>query len=109
MASSEQVSHRKTESGDHIVKDTNQTLALDWPAAYQIEVQGKLDEHWTDWFSGLTIRAGDESGTCPVTTLTGSVDQAALRGILNRIWDLNLTLISIVPIEAARSLKGGRQ
>lgn len=58
---------------------------------YQIQVQGRLDEDWSDWFSGMTVTF--ESG---VTTLTGPVaDQAALRGILTRIWDLNLTLLSV--------------
>jgi len=58
---------------------------------YQIRVQGKLDEHWSDWFNGMAITS--ESG---ITTLTGAVmDQARLRGILSKIWDLNLTVISV--------------
>ena len=68
----------------------------DGSTTYRIQVQGKLDEGWSDWFRGLTVvfvRANDGS---PVTTLVGPVaDQAALRGILNRIWDLNLTLLSV--------------
>ena len=61
------------------------------PMTYQIQVQGRLDEGWSDWFSGMTVTF--ESG---VTTLTGPVaDQAALRGILTKIWDLNLTLLSV--------------
>jgi hypothetical protein len=89
------------------VKDANQLLALDWPAAYQIELQGRLDEHWTDWFSGLTITvARDKDGTA-ITTLTGTVaDQAALRGILSKIWDLNLTLISVTQIELSPEPEG---
>jgi hypothetical protein len=65
---------------------------------YQIQVQGKLDERWSDWFSGLAVAVGSENP--PVTTLIGSIDQAALRGILTKIWDLNLMLISVVPVEA---------
>jgi len=58
---------------------------------YQIRVQGKLDERWSDWFNGMAITS--ERG---VTKLTGAVmDQARLRGILSKIWDLNLTLISV--------------
>ena len=68
-------------------------------AVYQIKVEGNLDERWSDWFSGLTVVAGSEGEGTPVTTLTGWMDQAALRGILNKIWDLNLTLVSVVPIE----------
>jgi len=65
------------------------------PMTYQIQVQGRLDEDWSDWFSGMTVTFEGS-----VTTLTGPVaDQAALRGILTKIWDLNLTLISITRIE----------
>ena len=73
----------------------NQKPGLDQAAVYQIQVQGKLDESWSDWFSGMTITS--ESG---ITTLTGPVaDQSALRGILSKIWDLNLVLISVTRIE----------
>jgi hypothetical protein len=66
------------------------------PMTYQIQVQGRLDKDWSDWFSGMTVTF--EGG---VTTLTGTVaDQSALRGILTKIWDLNLTLISVRRIEA---------
>jgi len=63
---------------------------------YEIVVRGQLDEKWSEWLSGMTITSlGD------VTTLTGPVpDQAALRGLLSKIWDLNLTLISVTPITA---------
>ena len=67
---------------------------------YQIKVQGKLGEKWSTWFEGLAITSevGDEGAT--VTVFTGSVaDQAALRGILEKIWDLNLTLISVSRVE----------
>jgi hypothetical protein len=64
-------------------------------AVYRISVQGKLDEDWSDWLDGMTITF--ERGT---TTLTGPVaDQSALRGILDRIWDLNLTLISVTRVK----------
>jgi hypothetical protein len=68
-------------------------------AVYQIKVEGTLDERWSDWFSGLALVAGSEGEGAPMTTLTGLMDQAALRGILNKVWDLNLTLLSVVPIE----------
>ncbi len=64
---------------------------------YQIKVQGRLDESWSGWFDRLVITV--EGNT---TTLTGAVvDQAALRGLLSRLWDLNLALISVNPIEPA--------
>jgi hypothetical protein len=65
--------------------------------AYQIKVQGRLDESWSGWFNSMTITFEGDT-----TTLTGAVvDQAALRGILSRLWDLNLALISVNPIEPA--------
>jgi hypothetical protein len=67
--------------------------------AYEIRLHGRLDERWSDWFSGMMVTAQDREDGTPVTTLSGAVDQPALRGILTRIWDLNLTLISVVPIE----------
>jgi hypothetical protein len=63
---------------------------------FQIRVRGTIDQRWEDWFEGMAI-ATDEHVS--VTTLTGTVtDQAALRGILAKLWDLNLDLISIHPI-----------
>jgi hypothetical protein len=63
---------------------------------YRIAVEGGLDTRWAAWFEGLTV-ADDGAGH---TILTGPVaDQAALRGILNKLWDLNLTLVSVRRIE----------
>ena len=71
------------------------------PATYEIQVLGVLDESWSNWFNGMAIASEDASGDSPVTTLTGVVaDQAALRGILERIWNLNLTLLSVNRVEA---------
>jgi hypothetical protein len=73
------------------------------PLTYQIKVQGQLDRDWSDSFSGMAISLqGDH------TTLTGLVsDQAALRGMLNRMWDLNLTLISVfaIPDEPVQAME----
>ena len=71
---------------------------MDTPTApiYRITVQGRLDKGWGEWLTGLSIdTAVDERGSI-VTTLTGAIiDQAALRGLLNRLWDWNLTLIAV--------------
>jgi hypothetical protein len=61
------------------------------PADYQIKVKGKLGSEWSDWFSGMTVESKDD-----VTILTGKLlDQSALHGLLVRIRDLGLPLISV--------------
>ena len=78
------------------MKDTNPPHELDQSTAYQIKVRDRLDDHWMDWFDGLTITFESEGDDVTTTTLTGAVaDQAVLRGILCKLWDLNLTLISV--------------
>jgi hypothetical protein len=66
---------------------------FDRPAVYHIRVKGNLEIRWSDWFGGLSItpQAGD------VTMLTGTVaDQAALHGLLAKIRDLGLPVMSVV-------------
>ena len=74
--------------------DTNMALPVAPPTggAYEIKVQGHLEDYWSDWLGGLAI-SRDAQG---YTHLTGVVpDQAALHGILAQIRDLGLPLISI--------------
>jgi hypothetical protein len=62
------------------------------PEYYEIKIKGHLDERWVEWFGGLTLThlEGD------VTLLSGLLyDQSALHGLLERVRDLNLTLISV--------------
>jgi hypothetical protein len=72
-----------------------QKLTLDRPATYQIKVPGKLDEGWPDWAGRMTITVESAGEGPPVTTLTGTVDQAALQGLLRRLYSLGLPLISV--------------
>ncbi len=66
------------------------------PATYQIQVQGWIAPRWRHWFDDLSVVAETGDDGTRLTTLTGSVvDQAELRGILNKLWDLNLTLIAV--------------
>jgi hypothetical protein len=66
------------------------------PRTYQIRIKGHLGPQWTDWFGGLAITL-DDSGD---TLLTGPViDQAALHGLLRKLRDVGLPLISISPVE----------
>jgi hypothetical protein len=70
-------------------------------AIYEIQVQGALDPGWQQWLSGLAITFNDSSERPATTTLVGPVaDQAALRGLLCKLWDLNLTLVSVRRAEA---------
>jgi hypothetical protein len=63
---------------------------------YQIKVLGQLDPDWSDWFSGMVIEHELDKDGLSLTVLTGTiVDQAALRGILHRLWNLNLVLYSV--------------
>ena len=66
---------------------------------YQIQVQGRLDERWSEWFDGMTIQLDQDDATSSITTLTGHIDQSALHGILARIRDLNLKLLSVTRVE----------
>jgi len=67
---------------------------------YQIRVLGRLDKRRSDWFEGMTMGFERTSDDMLITTLTGSVsDQARLRGILSKLWDLNVALISVTRME----------
>ena len=67
---------------------------------YQIRIKGHLGHQWTDWFEGLTITLGDTGDTL----LTGPViDQAALYGLLKKVRDLGLPLVSVNPVEPGHS------
>jgi len=64
----------------------------------EIRVKGQLDQHWSDWFEGLTITHNDQNET----VLTGPVfDQAALHGLLARLRDLRLPIVSMNLSEVA--------
>ncbi len=68
----------------------------DKPWVYQIKVQGRLHANWSGWLEGLTLTTEGANETA-ITTLTGTVaDQAALRGLLTRLWNLNLIVVSVV-------------
>ena len=66
------------------------------PGVYEIRVKGHLDDKWADWFEGLTITREDNGDTL----LTGPViDQAALHGLLKKVRDLGMPLVSFGPVE----------
>lgn len=66
------------------------------PGPYKIRLKGHLDNRWADWFEGLTITLEDNGETL----LTGTViDQAALHGLLRKVRDLGMPLISVNRLE----------
>jgi len=66
------------------------------PTVYQIRIKGHLGHEWTDWFEGLTITLEEDGNTL----LTGTViDQAALHGLLKKVRDLGMPLLSVCPLE----------
>jgi hypothetical protein len=62
---------------------------------YQIRVPGEISESWSEWVGGMTIAVESEGDGPAVTTLTGTVDQAALQRLLRRLYSLGLPLISV--------------
>ncbi len=74
-------------------------LTLDRPVTYEIKVPGQLNKSWADWATWITIDVESEGESPPVTILTGTFDQAALLGLLRRLYSLGLPLISVICVE----------
>jgi len=69
---------------------------------YQITVEGKIDASWSDSLGGMLLVSRKEADDMIVTTLSGVLtDQAALRGLLNRLWDLNLVVRAVQQVDPA--------
>ena len=66
------------------------------PGQYEIRIKGHLDDRWAAWFEGMTVTL-EENGE---TLLSGAVvDQAALYGLLKKVRDLGLPLLSVIPVD----------
>ena len=76
-------------------------IGVDQALEYRIKVQGRLEERWSHWFDDLEITVESNPPGRSITVLTGVVtDQSALHGLLNRIRDLNLLLVSVQLLES---------
>lgn len=70
------------------------------PSVYRIVIQEPLEGDWAIWFDGMSVVVETSAQGALLTILTGPIaDQAALRGLLAKIWDMNLTVISVSRIE----------
>jgi hypothetical protein len=80
--------------------DINSESEKAQPLIYQIRIKGHLGREWTDWFEGLTITLEDNGETL----LTGLVvDQAALHGLLRKVRDLGVPLLSVSRVEPSQA------
>jgi hypothetical protein len=78
-------------------KTPNFKIDKSQPPVYEIRIKGHLGSQWTDWFEGMTITLEDNGDTL----LTGPViDQAALYGLLKKVRDLGMPLVSISQVQA---------
>ena len=83
------------------MKAANRKLTLDRPMTYQIKVPGHLDEGMVDLGGVMTVTVDTEGDGSSVTTLTGAFDQAALQGLLRRLYSMGLPLISVDCIDVS--------
>ena len=81
------------------MKENRQKLTLDRPAAYQITVPGQIDKNWTEWNGSMTVMVERQDDGPPITILTGTVDQAALQGLLRQLYALGIPLISVICLD----------
>jgi hypothetical protein len=82
-----------------MVKENRKKLSLARPATYQIKVPGHLDKRWADLAGEMTITVESDDDGLPISTLIGTFDQAALQGLLRRLYSLGLPLISVNCLE----------
>jgi hypothetical protein len=79
-----------------LMKEIKQKLTLDRPVNYQIKVPGHLDDRWSDLNDEMIVTIESDDEILPCTTLTGTFDQAALQGLLRRLYSLGSPLVSVV-------------
>ena len=75
--------------------ELNPTIDFDEPLVYQIRLKGQLGSEWAEWFGGLSVTPEADGTTLLISAV---LDQAALHGLLKKVRDLGLPLISVNPI-----------
>ena len=83
-----------------MLNERNPIIDPSQPMVYQMRIKGHLSHQWTDWFEGLTITLEEDGNTL----LTGPViDQAALHGLLKKVRDLGIPLLSVNRVKPSQS------
>lgn len=80
-------------------KNYKQKLSLDQPAIYRIKVPGVLDEKWLDWDGDVMITVECDLNKNPISTLSITIDQAGLQGLLRYLYSLGLPLIEVAWVD----------
>ncbi len=82
------------------MNEIRQELPQDQPAVYQIQLDGQIDERRLDWFEDMTVSSENRADGKAISTLVGSLaDQAALHGLLSRIYALGYVVLSVTRVE----------
>jgi hypothetical protein len=82
------------------MNEIKQHLPQDQPAVYRIQIDGQIDERLLDWFEEMTISSESSADGKSISTLVGLVtDQAALHGLLSRIYTLGFLVVSVTRVE----------
>lgn len=87
------------------MKSEEKKLTLAQPAAYRIWVQGCLDNSWTEWSDAMAISVDSSENSGPTTHITVTVDQAALQGLLRRLYTVGLPLISVECLDFTKNME----
>jgi hypothetical protein len=83
------------------MKNHGENLTLDKPVNYQIKVPGELDKGWLSLDEEVTVAVESVDEGQPNTVITCIVDQAALHGLLRRLYFLGLPLVSVIWVESS--------